>query len=113
MATAAIPDDESSSQMAEEYLQSKGLVLLLPYFLIAFPKIQHHVCWFWTEQVSRCPPRPSLTQMLSNIKVPYPLTIQDVTLKLTQAFETLQSPQKKSVEVKSHKIQWKGVTRRC
>lgn len=44
MAIAAIPDDESSSQMAEEYLQSKGLVLLLPYFLIAFPKMQHCVC---------------------------------------------------------------------
>lgn len=43
MAIAVIPDDESSSQMAEEYLQSKGLVLLLPCFLISFPKIQHHV----------------------------------------------------------------------
>lgn len=44
MAIAAILDGESSSQMAEKYLQSKGLVLLLPYFLIAFPKNQHHVC---------------------------------------------------------------------
>lgn len=44
MAIAAVPDDQPSPQMAEEYLRSKGLVLLLHYFLIAFPKMQHHVC---------------------------------------------------------------------
>lgn len=44
MTIAANPDNESSSQMAEKFLQSKGLVLLLPYFLITFPKNQHRVC---------------------------------------------------------------------